>query len=215
MKSLKAIQEWLVAAIRQPAAAVGVQDMVRGDHGALTPSDRLRIYGRSFHGRLLQVLEGEYPVLRYAMEADLFEQFAGEYLRSHPPGSYTLTELGKNFPKFLRETRPEDSAELWPEFLIELATLERVFGEVYQGDGPENYDEATAADFDDIAQEPWTRVLQCHFPVHDYFLSVRRKKGDTELPAPMKTTLLVYRRDFQVKLRARCERANPELDHDT
>jgi len=203
MKSLEAVQEWLLAAIRRPAAALGVSEMVRDEHGKLTPVDRLEIYGRSFYGRLLQVLEGEFPVLRHAMEPDLFEQFAGEYLRAYPPGSYTLTELGKNFPKYLRDTRPVDSEELWPEFLIELATLERTFGEVYQADGPENHKLAVAEGFDAIAAEPWTRILKCHFPVHEYFLAVRKKKEDAEFPAPGETTILVYRRDYRVRLRAR------------
>ena len=191
-----------MSAIQRPAAAVGVTEMVRNEHGSLTSVDRLEIYGRSFYGRLLQVLEGEFPVLRHAMEQDLFEQFAGEYLRAYPPGSYTLTELGKNFPKYLRDTRPEDSTELWPEFLIELATLERVFNEVYQADGPENHEVIPADDLDAIAEEPWTQILQCHFPVHEYFLAVRQKE-DADFPAPRNTILLVYRRDYRVRLRAR------------
>lgn len=202
MKSLKAIQEWLVSAIQQLAAAQGICEMVRDEQGRLSPVERLEIYGKSFYGRLLQVLEGEFPVLRHAMEGDLFAQFAGEYLRIHPPGSYTLTDLGKNFPKYLRDTRPEDSNELWPEFLIELAILERVFSEVYQGDGPENHDVTPAEDFEGIVSEPWTRILFCHFPVHRYLLAVR-KQEDPELPSPRETTLLVYRRDYRVRLRAR------------
>lgn len=200
MKSLEAIQEWLFSAIQRPTAAPGISEMVRDDHGQLTPVERLEIYGKSFYGRLLQVLEGEFPVLRHAMEPDLFEQFGGKYLGAYPPGSYTLTDLGKNFPKYLRDTRPEDSSELWPEFLIELATLERVFSEVYQSDGPENHEIIPADDFDGIAAEPWTRVLNCHFPVHSYFLAVRRNE-DPDLPIPEETTLLVYRRDFRVRLR--------------
>ena len=185
MKSLEAIQEWLVSAIQQPAAAQGICEMVRDEQGHLSPVERLEIYGKSFYGRLLQVLEGEFPVLRHAMEADLFAQFAGEYLRINPPGSYTLTDLGKNFPKYLRDTRPEDSNELWSEFLIELAILERVFSEVYQGDGPENLDVTPAEDFEGIASEPWMKILSCNFLVHRYFLAVR-KQQDSELPSPVR-----------------------------
>ena len=87
--------------------------------------------------------------------------------------------------------------------MIELATLERVFSEVYQADGPENHEVVPAEDFEGIASEQWTRVLECQFPVHGYFLAVRRNKGDAELPAPQKTTLLVYRRDYRVRLRSR------------
>jgi hypothetical protein len=202
MKSLVGIQEWLLRAIQHPAGASDAKSMVRSTHGPLTPVDRLEIYGRSFHGRLLQVLEGEYAALRHAMEPDLFHQFASEYLRVHPPSTYTLNDLGKKFPQYLRDTRPHDPTELWPEFLINLATLERTFSEVYNADGPENHKLVPATDTEEIAKEPWTRILPCQFPVHDYFLAFKNGPASAEVPAPRETTLLVYRRNYRVMIRS-------------
>lgn len=201
MTSLEGIQEWLLRAIQYPAGTRDAAAMVRSTHGTLTPVDRLEIYGRSFHGRLLQVLESEYPALRHAMEPDLFLHFAAGYLRAHPPTTYTLNKLGKNFPQYLRDTRPDDPAELWPEFLIDLATLERTFSEVYHADGPENHHPAPATDTHEIAQEPWTRTLECHFPVHEYFLAFKNGPAPDEIPGPQETTLLVYRRNYRVMIR--------------
>ena len=201
MKSLAEMQRWLLGAIQHPSAASEVSGMVRNNHGSLTPVDRLEIYGRSFHGRLLQVLESEYPALRHAMEPPLFLQFAAEYLRVDPPTTYTLMDLGKGFPAYLRKTRPEDRAELWPEFLIDLATLERTFSEVYQADGPENHDLIPATSTRDIAEEPWTRKLECQFPVHEFFLAFKNGTPGDDFPAPRPTTLLVYRRNYRVRIR--------------
>lgn len=203
MKSLAAMQEWLLQAIQHPSGTSDAAKMVRGAYGTLTPVDRLEIYGRSFHGRLLQVLEGEYPALRHAMGQELFLQFAGEYLRAYPPDTYTLQSLGQNFPTYLRETRPIDSSELWPEFLIDLATLERTFSEVYQADGPENHDLTPSTESDQISQEPWTQTLTFQFPVHEFFLTFKTDSEADLILTPRPCTLLVYRRDYRVRIRER------------
>lgn len=210
MSNLESLQQWLLSAIQFPHTKQDqeIEAVIADANGQLSPTERIGIYARSFHGRLLQSLEAEYPVLKHALGEELFAQFASGYLHSYPPNSYTLTHLGKNFPKYLRQTRPEDSSELWPEFLIDLATLERTFFEVYHGDGPENSDHPPATKPQEIANEPWTRTLNLAFPTHDYFQAARLhlrepdKHDAPEFPAPQPTALIIYRRDFQVRFQA-------------
>jgi hypothetical protein len=103
----------------------------------------LRVSGRS-RSRLAIFQCEEFPVLKHALGAEVFDAFAVGYLERYPSRSYTLFQLGANFPRFLAETRPEagkgEGEALpvnWPDFLIDLATLELTFNEVFDGLGVE------------------------------------------------------------------------------
>ena len=92
--------------------------------------------------RLLECLREEFPVLKHALTEEVFDTFAVGYLQHYPSRSYTLFDLGKNFPQYLADTSPSDDMEdgplaSWPDFLIDLATLEWTFNEVFDGPGAE------------------------------------------------------------------------------
>ena len=74
---------------------------------ALTAVERLSIYGNAYYGRLLECMREEFPAVTHALGEETFDAFATAYLQNYPSRSYTLTQLGKNFPNFLVETRPE------------------------------------------------------------------------------------------------------------
>src|ERR1700736_4968182 len=94
---------------------------------ALTALERLAIYSYAYYARLLECLREEFPVLKHTLGEEVFDAFAVQYLEKYPSRSYTLFQLGVNFPRFLAETRPEVSGDEglptdWPDFLIDLAT---------------------------------------------------------------------------------------------
>ena len=81
-----------------------------------------------------------------------FPEFLHEYLFGALPAdqqaefekhlAYTLFQLAAHFPRYLVETRPDgDEADGlpadWPDFLIDLDTLELTFNEVFDGPGVE------------------------------------------------------------------------------
>ena len=84
--------------------------------------------------------------------------------------------LGQHFPQFLRETRPE-TVEVpdWPDFLIDLATVERIYAEVFDSRGPETADPIklhnllvfTSSNVSQVIVKPFpcVRVAKLHFPV--------------------------------------------------
>ncbi len=118
-----------------------LEQVVTRSH-SLTAAGRLAIYGHSYFARLQECLRAEFPVLLHALGEKLFNLFTFEYLRVYPSRSYTLNDLGENFPRYLAETRPDgdvppDARESWPDFIIDLATLERVFSRVFDGPGVE------------------------------------------------------------------------------
>jgi hypothetical protein len=182
---------------------------------ALTSLERLEIYYRAYYARLLDCLREEYSVLATALGSELFDSFAVAYLQEHPSNSYTLARLGAKFPEFLAATRPAsqagDTAQAdWPAFMIDLARLERVVNEVFDGPGVEGQPTLDAAQLLAIPPERWPaarlapapclRLLKLQFPVNDFFTAAARKET-APLPQPGKTYLAITRREYRVKRR--------------
>jgi hypothetical protein len=179
---------------------------------ALTAFERLGIYSHAYFARLQECLRAEFSVLAQTLGVELFNRFTFDYLRHHPSRSYTLNRLGEDFPRYLAETRPDHEAspgarESWPDFIIDLAILERTFSEVFDGAGTEGQ---PALDLARCSAMPDQRLLETRFlpvvclrllafryPVSQYFHAMR--KGEKpELPAPVDSYLAMSRRDYVV-----------------
>lgn len=223
---LRAIQRWFQAVITHPAGvAAGVASAADGEitfervedlaapSRTLTGAQRLAIYSRSYHARLLECFRAEYPCLLHALGESLFNHFVIEYLQSYPPHSYTLYRLAESFPRFLAETRPDaetapEKRETWPDFIIDLATLERAFLEVYDGPGCEwqallngvRVLSLVPAQLQQAQLEavPGLKLLAFRYPVAAYFAAVRREQKPG-LPEPAATFLALTRRDYVVR----------------
>ena len=118
-------------------------------------------------------------------------------------------DLGSRFPQYLRETRPEDvPAPGWPDFLIDLATLERMYAEVFDGRGVEDEELFSAEDLQELSPEQWAgaklvpvpclRLIELRYPCHEYASSVRQGESP-EFPDPEPTLLAVTRREYIVR----------------
>jgi hypothetical protein len=227
--TLDELQRWMQAVITHPAGpataistveaeqqiVVGAQQIERviSRSRTLTSFERLDIYYHAYYARLLDCLREEYSVLAFALGAELFDSFAVTYLQEHPSQSYTLGQLGARFPDFLEATKPAPSTDApqesdWPEFMIDLALLERVVNEVFDGPGVENLSLLDSTRLKAIPPECWPtarlvpapclRLLSLRFPVNEYFTAASRKEAAL-LPAPAATYLAVTRRDYRVR----------------
>ncbi len=177
-----------------------------------TSVERLEIYCGAYYARLLECLRAEYPIMAQAMGAELFDEFAVEYLQSYPSRSYTLSDLGGNFARFLAETRPASADEdnSWLDFLAELAKLEWCFAEVFDGPGAEDrqllgQDQLQGLDADSWADArlvpvPCLRILRLDFPVQVYYRAIR-DRAEAVPPDRESTWLAVSRRNFVVRHR--------------
>jgi hypothetical protein len=229
-QTLDRLQNWFQSAITHPDGVRQGVASARGDidigpedaeavltrSKALSALDRLAVYGHAYYARLLDCLREEYPVLKTALGEEVFDAFAAEYLQRFPSRSYTLFELGTRFPQFLRDTRPASEAGAegsapgpdWPDFLIDLATLELAFNEVFDGPGIEGkpiLDTAAirAIPPDDLPDArlvpaPCLRVLALSYPVHTYFTAVRRAEA-APFPDPAETFLALTRQRYVVR----------------
>ncbi len=183
-----------------------IQDLVHSTD-QLQAADRMAIYRNAYFLRLVGVFEAEYSVLRDVLGTSLFNDFVLLFLQEYPPESYTLHDLSARFVDFLLESQPEDQREeLWPKFLIELATLERLFQEVYLSEGVENINLDASVHFNGMSQkEEWiwfaqsgfAYFLYCRFPVHQY-LQAHRKGIEMEIPTPKDSYLILYRKNYKV-----------------
>jgi hypothetical protein len=179
---------------------------------AQTSIERLHVYANAYYARLLEVLDSEFPALVHALGEELFQDFAFGYLQQYPSQSYTLGDLSAKFPEYLAHTRPaRESADAepdWADFLVDLATLERTYSEVFDGPGVEGQRLLQADKLREIASDRWLsvrlvpvpclRLLSLRFAVHEYATAVRLKEHP-ELPAPTPTWLVVTRRDYVVR----------------
>jgi len=237
-RPLNQIERWMQAVIMHPqgisagvdssearaeidVSAAEVEQVVERSR-QLSAIERLQVYGNAYYARLLECLREEYPALRHAVGDEAFDALAFGYLQACPSQSYTLGNLGARFPQYLRDTRPNDDDDnglpAWPDLLIDLATLERTYGEVFDGPGVEGETLLSADDLLAIAADAWEatrlvtveclRLLRLRFPVHEYATAVKRGE-EASIPPARPTYLAVSRRDYVVR---RWELAGAELE---
>ncbi len=233
-RSLDVVQQWFQTVVTHPGGIEGGVDseeaqrlihLKRGDLEAvirrsrnLTASERIGIYANAYYARLLECLGECFPMLKQAVGEEVFTGFAFEYLQHYPSRSYTLDRLGENFPRFLEETRPgpEDGGPPpgevgWPDFLIDLATLEWTLAKVFDGPGTEGQTLLTsealqAFPADRFAEArlipvPCLRLLASRYPVNAWFTAARRAEEGEEIPIPDPAPeyTAITRRDFVVR----------------
>jgi hypothetical protein len=208
--ALHDVQAWMLAVMTDPVGADSAtargridadpEQVVRSTPG-FSAAERLEMYRRGYRARLVESMRAHHPALRHALGDELFDEFALDYLAAHPPRSYTLLDLGSGFADHLAATRPEGGEE-WPDFVIDLARLERAFLEVYEGPGAERerlLPGDAVRDDAPLAPVPCLRLLHARFPVGAYLLAVR-SGGDPPLPAPGSSRLALSRRDYVVTI---------------
>lgn len=83
----------------------------------MNAKDRLQVYYNDYFFRLRDALQEDYEKTCRLIGKSKFEFLAKAYMKAYPSTSYTLREIGYEFPKFL-ETQKQDPA------LVELATFE-------------------------------------------------------------------------------------------
>lgn len=224
---LDQIQKWMQSVITHPEGVVAglespeakqqisvspetIEDVVTRSQ-SLTSLQRLQVYGNAYYARLVECLQGEFPAVSHAVGAETFDVLAMGYLQSYPSRSYTLAQLGTNFPQFLAEIplpALTSETEDFAAFLIELAKLERLYSEVFDGPGSEGEPPLSPSELQQISPDAWPevklvpvpslRLATFRFPVQEYITAVHHE-GNATVPAPGETRLAINRRDFIVR----------------
>lgn len=225
MATLDTVQRWMQTVLMHPGgveqgiASAAARELIdvtpERAESVVTPSqsltglERLAIYNHAYFARLLECLRESYGVVQKCVGEEAFDEFAVNYLQTYPSRSYTLNDLGANFPQYLRESIPESELdELWPNFVIDLATLERTYCEVFDGPGiegqallnPESFQALSPESWEDarLVTVPCLRLLELQFPIHEYYSEVKRE-SQAEMPDPGRTFLAITRQDFVIR----------------
>jgi hypothetical protein len=185
---LRSAQQWMHGALVLPRRVDGGRRdaLLRGSE-RLTAAEGLAIYQRGYFLRIAGCMRGQFPALRHALGEPLFDDFVADYISDMPPESHTLYDLGRRFPFWLGENRPDraeppERREPWIDFMIDLARFERQVFAMFDAPGHEGRPFADSDTPDDrLSLQPCFDLGAYDFPVAAYYHAVRR---DEEAPLP-------------------------------
>src|SRR3569623_2729157 len=139
--TLELVQRWMHDALIRPDEEAGEMAGRRlAPSPRLSPAAGLAIYQRGYFLRIASCMREQFPALCHALGEALFDDFVADYIRECPPESHTLYDLGRRFPPYLSENRPDrDLAEResWIDFMIDLAEFERQVFTMFDAPGHE------------------------------------------------------------------------------
>ena len=226
---LASIQRWMQRVVTHPnGVAEGIDSSEARDEIAIgseqiesvigrsknqTSIERLEVYANGYYTRLLECLALEFPAVSHALGDDAFDGLGFMYLQDYPSTSYTLAQLGANFPEYLAETRlpyeTDDGIPDWADFLVDLAHLQRLYSQVFDGPGTEKLETLKPDALQAIPPQQWGnarfemapcfRLANYRFPVQDYASAVRKKQKEIPVPDPEDTYLAVSRIRYKVR----------------
>ena len=180
----------------------------------LIASGDIDIYAGMYTSRLVDAIAEDVPKLRAALGHERFAEVIAQYLRAHPPSSFTLREASAALAGFLR-----GRADV-PAWAADLAALERARVEVFDGPDAAPLAQAHAAALGDalpdlrLAWVPSSVVVPLAWTVDDLWSAIedaqpppeRRSPEDPEEererearePVAEARVVLVWRRELSV-----------------
>lgn len=197
-------RQWMQSALIHPETVKREEVERRFTPGAHLPAiECLRIYQRGYTLRLTQCLAEQFPALRKTLGETLFKDFAKRYLRVYPSDSYTLYELGRRFPDFLEEDRPDresppEHRERWIDFMVDLAKYERLHFKLFDAPGHEGspWPDVSIPD-EALIPQPCLALAAYRYPVAWYYHAI---KDTPHVPLPPAKTsyIVLIRKNYQV-----------------
>lgn len=199
---LAAVQRWMHEALVFPRRVS--RESIEGrldSFPGLSGAEGLAIYQRGYFLRIASCMREQFPALCHALGEPLFNDFVAEYIREQPPASHTLYDLGRRFPAFLDQSRPDrdqpDGArEVWVDFMVDLARFERQMFAMFDAPGHEGKPFAAPGTPDvRLRLQPAFAIGAYRFPVAAYYHAVRRKQS-AELPPAEASFAALVRTDY-------------------
>lgn len=170
---------------------------------ALPVATRLSVYSDAYRLRLIEALEGNYPILAELLGTETFATLATQYLDAHPSQHYSIRWFGHRFAEFLNATQSHQPG------LAELAAWEWATAHAF--------DAADAAclmqaDVAALAPAAWGALqLRTHpsltkLQVHSNIVDIVKASADNApLPTPSvadATEWCIWRQNLNVRYRS-------------
>jgi hypothetical protein len=199
---LPAVQRWMQDALVFPRRVErGEVDAMLSSSPGLTGAEGLAIYQRGYFQRIASCMRGQFPALCHALGQPLFDDFVADYIREKPPESHTLYDLGRRFPAWLEEARPDraqppGARETWIDFMTDLARFERQVFVMFDAPGHEGKAYADSATPDcRLRLQPCFVLGAYRFPVAAYYHAVRLNRP-APLPPARESLVALARADY-------------------
>jgi hypothetical protein len=176
-------QRWFARAITMPESepgAVSDRDAERMLTAGprLSAIERLEIYRRGYHARLIECLADDYAVLQHALGEAAFEDLCRAYIAKHPSSGPSLNFFGRRMAEFCGKEPLLPSG--LRAFAADLAALEWAIVEVIHAPSSEPL---TPDGLREVPMEAWaaarlvpnsaSRLLRFEHPVNAYFQAFR------------------------------------------
>lgn len=204
--SLRAHQQWFYDVVTTPESEPAPIDENAAERlvlpsPSLTAFERLEIYRRSYHARLIECLADDYPALQFALGETEFETLCRRYVARHPPTDASLNVYGRNMAEFCVEQPPPS---IPVQFASDLATLEwAIVQSIHAATatplGPDDLARVRPEQWPDVrlVANPSLRILHTAYPVNAYFQGFR--SGATPaIPAEQPIAVAVFRTGLSV-----------------
>ena len=221
--ALGGLQHWLQAVIEAPGPvrrALASREASRlvppgRTRDVVLPSSRLSavervgVYQEMYLPRMLEALESDYPALAHFLGHGAWQRLVRAYVSAHPSRSYTLNELGRRLPEFVRRVRVRR-----PAFCHDLARLEWAVSEVFDASETRTLSER---DFAAVGPRDWERArlvptaaLRLVALAHDAGARLDSLRDEKHRHPPIRrrrSFVVVYRRNYAVIRREQTEAA--------
>jgi hypothetical protein len=169
----------------------------------VSTSTRLAIYGDAYRLRLIEALEGNYPILSELLGADDFAVQSRRYIDKHPSQHFSIRWFGHRFAEFFSDTQ---SDQPW---LADLARWEWATAHAFDA---ANATLLTLNDLAAIAPSEWASLSLrvhpslTHLQVNSNCVAiVKASAAEIPLPTPVReesTEWCIWREDLNVRYRS-------------
>jgi hypothetical protein len=182
----------------------------------LTSFERIEIYNRQYWFRLIDSFYEDFPGLRAVLGRLKFNRLTREYLAQHPSRSFTLRNLGRHLPQFVKDHPKLTSPR--SELAYEMARFEWAQVEAFDGAVK------PVVTVDDLlgqnpaklrlALQPFISLLELKYPLDEYMLRLKkiglrgdasnameermhesRLKRRSPIPRPRRVFIVVHRHE--------------------
>ena len=141
----------------------------------LSAFERLEIYNRQYWFRVLGALAEDFPALRSVIGARAFEAMSVAYLGEHPSHSFTLRNLGRHLPEWLRKN--PHYAGRRARLAEDVARIEWAFVEAFDNAerDPLTLEQiATLEGESRLALQPHLQLVELEYAVDDLVLNLHK-----------------------------------------
>jgi len=99
--------------------------------GKLSIQEALQVYQNGYFARLTEALGETFEGVWFAAGDEEFFGLCRDYISMYPSSVYNLSEFGRKFPDFLRDSMFSDKSSDEAPFLADLAKFELLFQDVF------------------------------------------------------------------------------------